>query len=115
VDELCVNRFRASAWRTRAREKEGTEQTVVEWCVAEEMVEQTVHRTAKKSSLNGQINRVPGAAACSHSAATFGFGYFRGAASCQIERLGGEPVRLYSNRSFPAQLTSLPYHRLEDF
>jgi hypothetical protein len=61
-----VNRFRASAWRMMAREKEGTEQTVVECCVAEGMVEQTVHRAAKKSSFNGQINRVPGAAACSH-------------------------------------------------
>jgi hypothetical protein len=49
VDGLCVNRFRASAWRTTGRENVGTEQTVVGSCVAEGIVEQMVHRAKREA------------------------------------------------------------------
>jgi len=54
-----------------AREKEATGQTIVEWCVAEGLVEQMMCRTAKKSSLNGQTKRVQGLLIL--TAATFSF------------------------------------------
>jgi hypothetical protein len=88
VDELCVNRFRASAWRTMAREKEVTEQTVIGCCVAKGIVEQMVHRAKRRAVSTVKQIECQGLTACSHCSYVLAFGYFRGAASCQIERLG---------------------------
>ena len=112
-------RFRASAWRTKARKKEASRLTVLEWCVAEGWSSRVDGAPGGKEKQSQRPNKESARGCLFSLQLRLAFGSVLWGLPARLSALA-EPVRrttLESHRSFPAPclLGFFPNHHPSQF